>query len=390
MYTSATRSIPLLNQLLKLFSQQQHQQSPSPQRVFSDLLLCRTTGDNSSSTIESRLSLQYLRFTRYLHLPKMASSNHMPDLTANHPSNAIHRLSDVVPSFHTLALSSAANQAKTEHRRGELLEELVKQKYTGDAVEEHIKYIRDSFSGFNKRISELHKGAKITSKRWGKDLATEDDADIDEDDEMEDEVDDDDKDGDYNGDRGISKPLTAEQEEEDEEHWRQTVAAIPKDTTITNYYVEMGYQMAPSPPKEEPEIQNQPVSRSERSTQRNSRRNASAKPWIPSLPKNKKRLASPLPIIESPAINVPLDSIEVTDKMDGLVSTADPSSLMPAAPKRAKVTSSSVSLPRFGPKRSPRCSSCMRMKKQCDRKSPCGRCAGMPGGRECTPYWRDV
>ncbi|KAF7875260.1 hypothetical protein EAF04_002432 [Stromatinia cepivora] len=318
----------------------------------------------------------------------MRSSSRIPDQTTDQPSNPIHRLSEVVPRFQSLKLSSAANQAKTEDRRGQLLEQLVKQKYAGEVAEGNISFIRNSFTSFNDRIKELHKGVPIAPKKWGKDLVIENDADAEMDDEMEVEVDDD-KDGDYNSDGGTSsRRLTAEEEEEDEEHWRQTVTALPQHTTITNYYVEMGYQMAPAPPKEELEEQSPQLPLGGHSVQCKPK----AKKWVPRMPMN-KRCATSLPTnIEPRFNNAPLYNTEplgsAENKLEPKASSSF-SSLMPP-PKRAKTASSPLSGPRFGPKPAPRCTSCVKMRKLCDRKSPCGRCCGMREVKECVPYWRDV
>ncbi|ESZ90435.1 hypothetical protein SBOR_9178 [Sclerotinia borealis F-4128] len=294
------------------------------------------------------------------------SSKRVPSQMTDRPSNPAHRFSEVIPRFQTLSLTSAANQAKTEYRQGEFLEELVKQRYLGRVAEDHVTFIRDSFTSLNKRIGELHKRVPIVPKRFGKTCATEEGMDAKMDDGYVNV--DDDKDGDYNGDGGVVYRLTAEQEEEDEEHWRQTVTTLPKRTTITDYYVEMGYQMSSSPPKVRPEEQSSPLPRCGRSVERKPR----AQKWVPRMPKNRKRPASPSPTTET--LNTRTQNAETIGHMYRPEAAPTSSSVM-SPPKRAKTASSPLPGPR--PKRPPRCASCMRMRKLCDRKSPCGRCSGM-------------
>ncbi|KAJ8064264.1 hypothetical protein OCU04_006610 [Sclerotinia nivalis] len=322
----------------------------------------------------------------------MKSSSRIPSQTTDRPSNPIHRLSEVVPRFQSLNVSSAVNQAKTEDRRGQLLEQLIKQKYAGEVAEDNISFIRDSFTSFNDRIKELHKGSgvPIAPKKWGKDLVVENDTNYEMDDEVEVEVDD--KDGDYNSDGGtLPCGLTAEEEEEDEEHWRKTVTALPQHTTITNYYVEMGYQITPTPREEEFEQQSPQLPVGGNSVQHKPK----AKKWEPCIPMNKKRATSSPTNTDPQFNNAPLYNTEPFPNSEIIRSTSVPEASSPFSsleppPKRAKTASSPLSGPRFGPKPAPRCTSCMKMRKLCDRKSPCGRCSGMREFKECVPYWRDV
>ncbi|TEY45832.1 hypothetical protein BOTCAL_0327g00120 [Botryotinia calthae] len=321
---------------------------------------------------------------------KQSSSRTLGQPTGQ-PSNAIHRISEVVSGFQSLNSSSAANQAKTEYRRGEFLEQLVTQKYPAAVAEEHIQFIRDSFTSFNERIRELHMDVPEVPKRRGKKVKNDniDNSMSAETDGEKAMVADDDKDSDYNEDGGAASPqLTAEQEAEDEEHWRQEVNALTKDTNMTKYFVEMGYQMPSSLPKEGLKVQDQ---------QENlvPRRKSLSKRWVPRLINNNKRASLPPPNIgqrfeyASPHNNAQEQEVDTTRNLPGSVV---PSLSNPSIPpsKRAKTASLSSTRPHSGPKLPPRCASCVQMKKNCDRKTPCGRCSGMRDYKACNPYWRDV
>ncbi|KAF7909200.1 uncharacterized protein EAE98_012279 [Botrytis deweyae] len=322
------------------------------------------------------------------------SSRRAPVQPTDEPSNAIHRLSDVVPQFQSLTASSAANQAKTEYRRGEFLEQLVSQKYPTVIAEENIQFIRDSFTSFNEQLEKLHRGVPLVPtvlRRSARNINVNNGMSAKMDGEMAMDVDvDDDKDRDYSEDGGTDSPqLTAEQEAEDEEHWHQAVDALSIDTTMTNYFVEMGYQMPPSPPKEESKVQGQEELRLHK-------RKAHSKKWVPSLNKNNKRTSMPPPDTEQMFHNlsirntVPEQNVDTTGNLVG--GSLEPSLSSPSMPppKRAKTASSSSARSRFGPKQPPRCASCVQMKKNCDRQTPCGRCSGMRDYKVCIPYWRDL
>ncbi|KAM0137309.1 hypothetical protein ACHAP3_004115 [Botrytis cinerea] len=319
------------------------------------------------------------------------SSSRTPGQPTGRPSNAIRRLPEVVSGFQSLNSSSAANQAKTEYRRGEFLEQLVTQKYPAAVAEEHIQFIRDSFTSFNERVRKRHMAVPIAPKRRGRKVKN---ADIDNgmsaetDGEMAMVVDDD-KDSDYNEDRGaVSCQLTAEQEAEDEEHWRQSVNDLPKDTSMTKYFVEMGYQMPSSLPEEGFKVQDQQESTLPR-------RKILSKKWVPRPIKNNKRASLPPPNADqrfeypSPHNTAQEQKVDTTSNLP--VSVA-PSLFNPSVPssKRAKTASLSSTRSHSGPKLPPRCASCVQMKKNCDRKTPCGRCSGMREYKACNPYWRDV
>ncbi|EDN98394.1 predicted protein [Sclerotinia sclerotiorum 1980 UF-70] len=283
----------------------------------------------------------------------MKSSSRTFSQTTDRPSNPIHRLSEVVPRFHSLNFSSAANQAKAEDRRGQLLEQLIKQKYEGKVAEENISFIRDSFTSFNDKIKELHKdtGVPIASKKWGKDLVVENGTNS-EVDEMEDEVDDD-KYGNYNSDGGtVFRRLTTQEEEEDEEHWRKTVTALPQHMTITSYYVEMGYQMAPTPRVKEIEEQNPQLPSGETSVQGKPK----DKKWVPRMPNN-KRPATPSPAkTNSKSNKAQLYNTEAFPNTEIIarIEASSPLSSLKPPPKRTKTASSPLSGLRFGPKPPPR------------------------------------
>ncbi|KAF7957278.1 hypothetical protein EAE96_002865 [Botrytis aclada] len=311
-------------------------------------------------------------------------SSRMPDRPTDQPSNARRRLSEVLPQFQALNSSSAANQAKTECRRGEFLEHLVTQKYPTAVAEEHIQFIRDSFTGFNKEIGKLHTGVTRVSRREGRYVKN-----VGFDNGMSAVDVDDHKDSNYNGDgEATSTQLTAEQEAEDDEHWLQVVNALPKDTTMTEYFIEMGYQLPPSPPKEELKIQDQQEILLPR-------RRTQSKRWVPSHIKNNKRASLPSPSTAQPFDNaslhntVPERNVDTTGNLARLV---EPSNSRPSMPplKRAKTLSSSSGRSHFRPKQPPRCASCVQMKKNCDRQIPRGRCSSMREHKVCIPYWRDV
>ncbi|KAF7885345.1 uncharacterized protein EAF01_011410 [Botrytis porri] len=319
------------------------------------------------------------------------SSSRMPSQPTDQPSNAIHRLSEALPRFESLTASSAANQAETEYRRGEFLEQLVSQKYPTVVAEEHIQFIRDSFTSFNDQLRKLHMGVptvphKLRRSTRNGNINNAMSAKMDG--EMAMDVDDH-KDGDYNEDSGAtSSRLTAEQEAEDEEHWLQAVNSIPKDTTMTEYFVEMGYQMPPSPPREELKVQDQQELRPLKCQPH-------SKKWVPSLIKNNKHASLPPTNPEQLLNNAPLhhtapeQNVDTTHNLAGSVEQSHSSPSMPP-PKRAKTLSSSSTIWQYGPKQPPRCASCVQMKKNCDRKTPCGRCSGMREYKVCIPYWRDL
>ncbi|CAD6439255.1 2cbd070a-8f88-4ea4-bd5c-c94f803482bd [Sclerotinia trifoliorum] len=306
----------------------------------------------------------------------MKSSSRTTCHTTDRPSNPVHRLSEVVPRFQTLNFSSAVNQAKTEDRRGQLLEQLIKQRYEGQIAEENISFIRDSFTSFNDKIKELHKGTGVRagSKKWGKDLVFENGTNSEVDDEMEAKVDDVEY-GDNNSNGGtVFSRLTTQEEEDDEEHWRKTVTALPQHTTITSYYVEMGYQMAPASREGKSEEHSPQLPLGENSIQAKPK----AKKWVPRMSTN-RRPATRLPKnINSKFNNAQLYNTEPFTNTRIIRNTS-----------KTEV-SSPLSRPRFGPKLPPRCSSCLMMRKLCDRKSPCGRCSAMREVKQCVPYWRDV
>ncbi|TGO47360.1 hypothetical protein BCON_0281g00050 [Botryotinia convoluta] len=319
-------------------------------------------------------------------------SSRMPGQPTDQPSNAIHRLSEVVPRFQSLTASSAANQAKTEYRRGEFLEQLVSQKYPTVVAEEHIQFIRDSFTSFNNQIRKLHASVPRVPKRRRR-SARNGNIDNGMSAEMDGETAmdvDDENDSDYNGDDGANSPqLTAEQEAEDEEHWHQAINALPKDTTMTKYFIEMGYQMPPSPPKEESKVQDQQELRLPK-------RKTHSKKWVPSLTKNNKRASLPPPnteqLFNNPSLHntVSEQNVDTTGNLvSGSLEQSHSSPSMPS-PKRAKTASLSSGRSHFGPKQPPRCASCVQMKKNCDRQTPCGRCSSMREYKVCTPYWRDL
>ncbi|TGO21046.1 hypothetical protein BPAE_0246g00120 [Botrytis paeoniae] len=319
------------------------------------------------------------------------SSSRMPGQPTDQPSNAIHRLSEVVPRFQSLTASSAANQAKTEYRRGEFLEQLVSQKYPAVVAEEHIQFIRDSFTSFNDQIRKLHTDVPRIPQRRRRSARNgniDNGMSAEMDGEMAMDVDDK-KDSDYNEDGGVmSHQLTAEQEAEDEERWIQAVNALPKETTMTKYFIEMGYQMPPSPRKEESKVQDQQELRLPR-------RKIHSKKWVTSLIKNNKRASPQPPITGQRFDDASLHNTvpnQIADTTGNLAWPGEPShsSLSMPPPKRAKTASSSSGRSHFGPKQSPRCASCVQMKKNCDRKTPCGRCSSMRGYKVCTPYWRDL
>lgn len=320
------------------------------------------------------------------------SSRRTPGQPTHQPSNAVHRLSEVVPRFQSLTASSAANQAKTEYRRGEFLEQLVSQKYPTVVAEEHIQFIRDSFTGLNEQLKKLHTGVPTVPqilRRSARISNVDNGMSAEMNEEMAMGVDDD-KDRDYNEDGGAtSSQFTAEQEAEDEEHWRQAVDALSVDTTMTKYFVEMGYQAPPSPPKEESKVQ-------EQEEPRLPKRKAHSKKWVPSLNKNTKRASLPPPNTEQLFHNlslhntVPEQNVNTTGTLVGrsLDSSLSSPSMPPA--KRAKTESSSSARSDFRLKQPPRCASCVQMKKNCDRRTPCGRCSGMREFKLCIPYWRDL
>ncbi|THV55463.1 hypothetical protein BGAL_0008g00500 [Botrytis galanthina] len=320
------------------------------------------------------------------------SSRRTPGQPTDQPSNAIHRLSEVVPRFQSLTASSAANQAKTEYRRGEFLEQLVSQKYPTVVAEEHIQFIRDSFTGFNEELKKLHTGVPTVPqilRRSARISNVDNGICAETNEEMAMGVDDD-KDRDYNEDGGAtSSQLTAEQEADDEEHWRQAVNSHSIDTTMTKYFVEMGYQAPPSPPKEESKVQ-------EQEEPRLPKRKAHSKKWVPSLNKNNKRASLQPPNTEQLFHNlslhntVPEQNVDTTGNLVGrsLESSLSSPSMPPA--KRAKMESSSSARSDFRLKQPPRCASCVQMKKNCDRRTPCGRCSGMREFKLCIPYWRDL
>ncbi|KAI9646456.1 hypothetical protein NHQ30_004448 [Ciborinia camelliae] len=350
------------------------------------------------------------------------SSKQVLDQMTDRPSNPIHRLSEVLPRFEALRVASAVNHKKTEYRQGELLENLVKQKYPGNDADECIKSIRDNFASYNKRIRELHKRGPVATATGDEDAEMVVDAN-------------DDKDGNYNGDGGAnSHRLTAEQEKEDEEHWNRTVNALPKRLTITDYYVEMGYQMGPFTPKEglkeEPqeELEEEsdeyilPLSRvarlaqpkhrvqkwtpvdrqkmdfidalqpSNTSTQSNDAKppKARAKKWAPSVRKKMELLVASQAPNSTPSFNAaPPFNNETINPMHGAQVSSASSPLMPPPPKRFRAEPS-PSRPRHGPKKAPRCNTCMRMRKLCDRKTPCGRCIRTHQKGPCIPYEKDL
>ncbi|TGO40565.1 hypothetical protein BHYA_0035g00390 [Botrytis hyacinthi] len=320
------------------------------------------------------------------------SSRRTPGQPTDQPSNAIHRLSEVVTRFESLTASSAANQAKTEYRRGEFLEQLVGQKYPAVVAEEHIRFIRDSFTSFNDQIKKLHTGVPLVPqilRRSARHSNIDNGMSAEMGGEMAMDVDDD-EDRDYNEDGGAASPqLTAEQEAEDEEHWRQAVNALSIDTTMTKYFVEMGYQAPHSPSKEESKVQGQEELRLPK-------RKSHSKKWVPSLNKNNKRALLPPPNTEQLFHNLSLHStapeqnINTTGNLVG--GSIEPSFSSPSMPppKRAKTVSSSSSRSDFRLKQPPRCASCVQMKKNCDRRTPCGRCSGMRNHKVCIPYWRDL
>ncbi|TGO11831.1 hypothetical protein BTUL_0100g00080 [Botrytis tulipae] len=287
------------------------------------------------------------------------SSRRTPGQPTDQPSNAIHRLSEVVPRFQSLTASSAANQAKTEYRRGEFLEQLVRQKYPAVVAEEHIQFIRDSFTSFNEKLKKLHTGVTIVHqglRRSARHANTDNGISAEMNEDMALDVDDD-KDKGYNEDGGAaSSQLTAEQEAEDEEHWRQAVNAHSIDTTMSNYFVEMGYQAPHSPPKEESEVQDQEELRLPK-------RKAHSKKWVPSLTKNNKRASLPPPNTEQLFHNLslhntaPEQNVATTGTLVGgsLESSLSSPSMPP--PKRAKTESSSSARSDFRLKQPPRCAS---------------------------------
>ncbi|RAL64666.1 hypothetical protein DID88_001699 [Monilinia fructigena] len=186
----------------------------------------------------------------------------------NRPRHSIHRLSELAPRLEALRAASAVNQAKTECRQGDYLEELTKRRYMGEVAEEKVEHIRDSFATLNERIGQLHQpGPRAKNKTV--------------------EIDDG-KDEDYNGDGGVRyRRLTAEEEQEDEQHWLQTVDALPKDTRMTEYYVEMGYQMGPAlSSRRDLEKQQSPVSHSAGTA----RSVHPKKLFVPSIPSNQRDL----------------------------------------------------------------------------------------------------
>ncbi|KAA8573248.1 hypothetical protein EYC84_003742 [Monilinia fructicola] len=165
----------------------------------------------------------------------------------NRPRHSIHRLSELVPRLEALRAASAVCQAKTEYRQGDYLEELTKRRYMGEVAEDKVEHIRNSFATLNERISQLHQPVPSTRKISGKEPAIVDGGNAEAEKDKEIVEVDDEKDENYNGDGGVRyRRLTAEEEKEDEQHWRQTVNALPKDTRMTEYYVEMGYQMGPA------------------------------------------------------------------------------------------------------------------------------------------------
>ncbi|KAF5875749.1 uncharacterized protein Bfra_011512ia [Botrytis fragariae] len=319
------------------------------------------------------------------------SSSRMPSQPTDQPSNAIHRLSEVLPRFESLTASSAANQAKTEYRRGEFLEQLVSQKYPAVVAEEHIQFIRDSFTSFNDQIKKLHTDVPRVIQRLRRSARIgniDNDTNAETDGEMAMDVDDR-KDSDYNEDCGvISHQLTAEEEAEDEERWLQAVNALPKETTMTKYFIEMGYQMPPSPPKEESKVQDQQELQLPR-------RKTHSKKWVPSLIKNNKRASLPPACTEQRFDDASLHNTvpnQNADKTGNLAWPREPSHSSSSMPplKRAKTVFSSSGRSNFGAKQPPRCASCVQMKKNCDRKTPCGRCSSMRDYKVCIPYWRDL
>ncbi|KAB8289988.1 hypothetical protein EYC80_010315 [Monilinia laxa] len=332
----------------------------------------------------------------------------------NRPRHSIHRLSELVPRLEALRASSAVNQAKTECRQEDYLEELTRRRYMGEVAEEKVEHIRDSFATLNERIGQLHEPGPRTKNISGKEPAIVDDGDSEQEEGIKIVEIDDEKDEDYNGDGGVRcRRLTVEEEQEDEQHWRQTVDALPKDTRMTEYYVEMGYQMGPAlSSRGESEKQQSPVPHSGGSA----RTVRPKKLFVPSIPSDQRdvhllpeptkptsllRIRIGTPSRDNPSLDRSLhgtsikhSSVSSTDPINQIygseASEASSSTLAPSPAKRHKSSYVPLSGPRFGPKIAPRCETCMRMRKLCDRRSPCGRCSSLRNSPECIPYGPDL
>ncbi|QSZ35775.1 hypothetical protein DSL72_006897 [Monilinia vaccinii-corymbosi] len=357
----------------------------------------------------------------------------MPD----QPSNPIHRLSELVPRLEALRAASALNQAKTEQRRGEYLEELAKLKYKGLVAEEKVEFIRNSFASLNDRIGELHQTAPRARKGFKKRAnAVAAAVVVDDDDsaEMEEGMDisavDDEEDGNYKGDGGGRyRRLTVEEEEDDERHWQQTLKALQKETTVAEYYIEMGYQMgsASQPkeqPKEQPGKQPSPKPHSEgesrlrflaelaisladgqgipgekhggpppppRSAPYSGPRDPPPR-TVPPPTRNRRSKSTVSPFNnELPRKAGSWPNTKTTRSTHVPKATpASPDELASPPSKRRKSYYIPLSGPRFGPKIAPRCQTCMRMRKLCDRKSPCGRCSSSRSSAACAPHEPDL
>ena len=130
-----------------------------------------------------------------------------------------------------------------------------------------------SFAKLNNRIGVLHKTVLMPRKQSGKACAAENDMEAN-----------------YNGNGGgHDNGLTENEEQEDAEHWQQILAALPQNQTITDYYVEIGYQMPAPTPISQAEERSNSFPDHVPSTQSKSR----AKKWVPRLANAKKRAAPP-------------------------------------------------------------------------------------------------
>ncbi|KAG4027991.1 hypothetical protein MFRU_025g00570 [Monilinia fructicola] len=332
----------------------------------------------------------------------------------NRPRHSIHRLSELVPRLEALRAASAVNQAKTECRQGDYLEELTKRRYMGEVAEDKVEHIRNSFATLNERISQLHQPVPSTRKISGKEPAIVDGGNAEAEKDKEIVEVDDEKDENYNGDGGVRyRRLTAEEEKEDEQHWRQTVNALPKDTRMTEYYVEMGYQMGPAlSSQRETEKQDSPAPHSKDSSISSPPEKKVVSPIgnderavrllsEPSRPTSLLKIRIGTPSRDTPQFDWSLHgtstkrpSVSSPDQINQMqefeASEASSSTLAPPPAKRRKSAYTPLSGPRFGPKIAPRCETCMRMRKLCDRKSPCGRCSSLRRSPECVPYGPDL